>query len=191
MDVGKDWRVFLIQLAFAREYPMAYQVSSPGLATRNPILESILPSLLYIKMAALMDGALEEYIAANQLQPGKRYRADFNGRINFCSDSGFINNGADLHGVRTMRNDTAHKPLASVDWDELDRDIVHVHRALKQLGFVGERPEFRVEAERSAFRQSDEPGILGSRDYSVRVMHGDKKAAEFKWGETLHDDPAS
>jgi len=78
-----------------------------------------------------------------------------------------------------------------VSWDELDRDITQVHHTLQHLGLVGDRPEFRVAAERSAFRESDEPGILGHQDFAVRVMHGDKVAAEFTWSETLYDDTAS
>jgi len=81
VDVHKVWRVFLLQLAFAREYPAAYRLSS--LAVRNPVLESVLPSLLYVKMTAILDDALDEHLDSQSSGLPKGYRQDLNGRICF------------------------------------------------------------------------------------------------------------
>ena len=192
MDTRETWWVFLVQLEFARNYPVAYQLTSHGAAVRNPLLEAILPSLLHIKMTAILDEALGRYLESSKTALPADYRPDLNGRIGFCSDAGLVLNHQALQGVRKRRNKAAHETFSDVSWSQLDQDLGEVHTALQHLGLVGERPEFRVEAERSAFLlSSDEPGILGHRDCAVRVLRGEKVAGEHKWGETLHDDLAS
>jgi hypothetical protein len=190
VDTRKTWRVFLVQLEFARHYPVAYQLTSLGAAVRNPVLETVLPSLLHIKLMAILDDALAGYLDASSRRLPARYREDLNGRIGFCTDVGLILNGQALHGARDRRNGAAHEVFSSVSWGLLDQDLNEVHAALQHLGLVSKRPDFHVEAERSALRQSDEPGILGKRDYTVRVLEGANCAGEFTWSETLHDAPA-
>lgn len=184
------WRVFLIELEFARNYPIAYQLGQ-GLAVRNPVLEQVLPSLLHIKMSALLDDALDMYLTATTTALPKNYRSTLEGRISFLSDSGRITNGPALHEVRKRRNDLAHESFSSVSWLQLDQDLASVHAALQHLGIVGAKPRFEIKAERSAAQGSVEPGISLYFDYSVVVTEGGKTAAEFKWREKLHNDEAS
>ncbi|MDY0341769.1 MAG: hypothetical protein RBS17_11250 [Coriobacteriia bacterium] len=188
MEIRQLWRVFLVERALARDYQTPYQLSSMIPAARNPILESLLPSLLHVKLASILDAALEEYLDTNEHTLPKGYRNDLNGRICYCSDSGLIDNGDDLHEVRGLRNDIGHEPDAGASWDDLDRDVCRVHHTLHHLGFVGPLQNFRVHGERSAMVKADEPGVLGRQTYTIRVMDGDKRAAEWSWTNTLYDD---
>ena len=47
--VANDWRSFLMQAELVRNYQgVARAVSTSGLTAPNPLLENLLPSLLYI-----------------------------------------------------------------------------------------------------------------------------------------------
>lgn len=184
------WRQFLIELEFARNYPIAYQLEH-GTAVRNPVLESILPSLLHIKMAALLDEALDSHLNSTGTALPKGYRSNLDGRISFCSDSGLVPDGPGLHGIRQMRNALAHEASSSVSWSQLDQDLVVVHSALQHLGVVGQRPRFEMNAERSGAQESQEPGFLFHFDYAVTLLENGKTAAKFTWRESVHNDETS
>ena len=189
-DIRGAWRVFLIELELARNYPIAYQLSH-GPAVRNPVLEKILPSLLHIKMAALLDEALDAYLTSATTALPKTYRSTLDAQISFLSDSGRIQNGPALHAVRNRRNELAHETCSSVSWSQLDQDLPTVHATLQHLGVVGGRPRFEIKAERSAAQSSEEPGVIAYFDYSVTLAEGEKTTAEFRWRETLHNDEAN
>jgi hypothetical protein len=186
----RAWRNFLIELEFARDYPIAYQISG-GIAVRNPVLERILPSLLHIKMAALLDEALETYLYTRNLPLPKKYRSTLDGRISFFSDTGQIQNGLELQAMRRRRNDLAHQSSSSASWSQLEQDVEAVQCALLQLRLVADRPRFEMNAERSAARNSQEPGTLCYVDYCVSLIEGGKTAAEVTWRQTIHTDAAS
>jgi hypothetical protein len=189
-DVRQAWRLLLIESEFARNYRIAYQLDA-GAAARNPVLEKILPSLLHIKMAAVLDEALDTHLAATNISLPKTYRPTLEGRISFFHDSKQVSNGADLHAIRQRRNDLAHDTASSISWAQLDQDLAAVHATLQHLGFVGPRPHFEIKAERSAIQGSQEPGVAWYCDYSVSLLEGDKMAAEFRWRSRLHDDEAT
>ncbi len=188
-DIEKAWRLFQIESVFARNYGIAHQLDG-GVAARNPILKKILPSLLHIKLTAILDEALESQILAQNTTFPKGYRRTLEGCISFLHDSNQIKNGEELHDLRERRNETAHEISASIMWEQLDKDMTEVHKVLQHLNFVGERPNFEIKAERSAMQGSDEPGIAFYCDYSVRVIEGNKVAAEYTWRSSIHDDSA-
>jgi hypothetical protein len=189
-DIRDAWRTFLIELELARNYPIGYQINH-GTAVRNPVLEKILPSLLYIRMAAILDEALGVHLDLTSTALPKDYRSTLDGRISFCNDAGRIPNGAELHAIREKRNHLAHDASSAICWPDLDRDLAAVHITLRHLGLVGERPRFEIKAERSAARESGERGVLCYFDYSVSLVESGKAAAEFRWRETVHTDAAN
>src|SRR5262245_35813845 len=166
---GNTWRTFLIELEFARNYLMAYRPDQVA-AVRNPILETTLPSLLHIKMAALLDEALVSYLDSTGTVLPKSYHPTLDGRISFCRDSGRVPDGPGLHDMRLRRNAVAHESSSSVSWSQLDEDLTVVHSALQHVGMVGERPRFQVTAERSGVQESTDPGIAFHVNYAVRVV---------------------
>jgi hypothetical protein len=189
LSFANTWRTFLIEIEFARNYPLAYQLDG-GAAVRNPVLEKVLPSLLYVKMAALLNEAFESYLdAANTVLPNG-YRSTLDGRISFFSDRGRVPDGAALHAVRQRRNAIAHEVTSSVSWNELDLDLTVVHSALERLGLVGPRPHFEISAEKSEAKSSSDPGISLHFDYAMTVVENGKIAGKITWRENLHDDMA-
>lgn len=180
--------MFLVQLEFARHYPMAYSLSAGGgRPPNNPVLERLLPSLLHIKMMALLDEALEEYLTGKGQKLPSKYRDDLNGRISYFSDAGLVSNAPDLHVARKRRNGAAHELLSDVSWAEFDSDVDQVQAALDLLGLVPARPSFKVTAERSQMRESDDPTVFREQDFAVIVWQGEKKAGEFTWTERILD----
>lgn len=186
-NVHQAWRILLIESEFARNYPIAYQLDTRT-AVRNPVLEKILPSLLHIKMATVLDEALESRLTETDTSLPKNYRPTLEGRISFFHDSKQIANGADLHAIRQRRNNVAHDTSSTISWSQLDHDLATVHATLQHLGIIGPRPHFEVKAERSAMQGSQEPDVTGSFDYSIRLVEGDKTAADVKWRVTIHSD---
>ncbi len=185
--IYEGWRNFLIETAFAKDYKTPYVIESGGPVANNPVLDSLLPSLLIVKLASLVDEALSRYISQKNLSMPKKYRTDFNGKINFLRDSGHLKDAARLHKLRDSRNDLAHEPKGKATWDELETAVEVANEELQHLGFVGARPKFEMSAERVSV-DSVEPKYLMSFNYSVTLRSEGKKVAEFTWSKHLHRD---
>jgi hypothetical protein len=119
---GAWWR-FLIELQFARDYTVAASIEATGPTIRNPILETLLPSLLHIKAVAILDAALKEILSAKSLVVPKRYGGMLKGRIDFLADQGLLPESGDLHRIRDTRNDVAHEFDERIEWAELDHMV--------------------------------------------------------------------
>lgn len=185
--ICKGWRNFLIEAAFAKDYKTPYVIESSGPVVNNPILDSLLPSLLIVKLASLVDEALSEYISRKNLTMPKMYRTDFNGKIKFLGDNGHLKDAAGLHKLRNLRNDLTHEPRGKATWNELETAIEAADEELQYLEFVEPRPRFEVSAERVSVEPVD-PKYLMSFNYSVILKSEGKKVAEFTWSKHLHRD---
>ena len=192
MSVGSDqmrksWRNFLIEVTFAKNYKTPYIIESGGPVLNNLILENMLPALLLVKLASLVDEALEEYIAQKGLSMPKTYRDDFNGRINFLGDNSYLNDATRLHKLRKLRNELAHESTGKAAWADLDKAIDTADEELQHLGLVGVRPKFEISAERVTVEPAD-PKYLMTFNYSVTVKSEGRKVAELTWSKHLHQD---
>ena len=185
--IREGWRNFLIEAAFAKDYKTPYVIESGGPVANNPVLDTLLPSLLIVKLASLVDEALSECIARKGLAMPKTYRTDFNGKINFLRDGGQLKDAARLHKLREFRNELAHEPTGKANWKDLEAAIETANEALQHLGFVGPRPQFEMSAERVPSEPVD-PKYLMSFNYSVTLESEGKKVAEFTWSTHLHLD---
>src|SRR4051812_31592902 len=80
--VQQSWQKFLMDVELAKHYEevallsMALGVRSPA----NPLLEVLLPSLLYVRLGSVLDGALCAYIDNKGLN-SKSNTHTFNSRI--------------------------------------------------------------------------------------------------------------
>jgi len=62
-DFLKAWHRFLQELELAKNYHLPYALDNLfGATPRNPLLEKLLPSLLYIRLVSLLDDALNLYL---------------------------------------------------------------------------------------------------------------------------------
>lgn len=185
--IREGWRNFLIEAAFAKDYKTPYVIESGGPVANNPVLDTLLPSLLIVKLASLVDEALSECIARKGLTMPKTYRPDFNGKINFLTDCGHLKDATQLHKLRNFRNELSHESTGKANWKELETAIETANEALQHLGFVGARPQFEIYAERVPAEPLD-PNYLMSFNYSVTLKSEGKKVAEFTWSKHLHRD---
>ena len=79
------WQRFLQDLELSKHYPHVYMLSGSS-GVRNPLLENLLPSFLFVRLVSLLDEGLKSYIIAENL--GKTKRGDLHHRIEFLAEKG-------------------------------------------------------------------------------------------------------
>ena len=139
-----------------------------------------------MKLLTILDEALVSHIDARSLTMLKKYRNSLEGHISFLSDSGDLLNGTALHAARERRNAVAHEIREYIDWDTLASDVAEVEKTLQHLGVVGVRPQLDYFSERSGLKSSQEPGVLGVRQFRIGVGADGKPIYESSWEQKLH-----
>jgi hypothetical protein len=173
--IGELWLTFLVETEFAKNY-QRYDMAALSLA-RNPILESLLPSLLYLRLVSLLDESLASYMAANKLPK----RGTLGGKIELLNTKGLLANSAKLCSVKKMRNGLAHDATKSCAWAHLDTAINDVEAELQHLGLIGPRPVLEFYAVQEAARDSSDPAFSISQDYRCGVKKDGNKFHEYVW----------
>ena len=187
-NIADTWRRFLIEVELAKNYPRPYLLYMMR-THRNPLLEYLLPALLYIKMVSILDEAFVTHIDKHDMSMPKKYKNSLQGRIDFLTDNQILHNSKELHDIREKRNALAHETAKQVDWRELENDLNEVQTTLEQLKFTGTRPKYEFFAERSAMKDSTEPGVLATQDFNYGLKKDDRVIAEVSWTEkTLKDE---
>ena len=72
-SLERGWRAFLMDAELAKNYRMVSMLNGGHIPAPNPILENLLPSLLYVRLGALLDETFEDYIDTNGLVMAKSY----------------------------------------------------------------------------------------------------------------------
>ena len=172
------WHSFLQELVLCQHYHL---FNVPNLSPRNPVLDAMLSSLLHVKLVAILDEALIEYLEIKSLVvPKKSYGNSLYGRICFLGDNGALKSAGDLHAVRDRRNSVAHESQEHTDWVTLETDSRIVEGELQYLGFVGPRPDYEFFATRSLANTCD-PIYLGILDCSCGVKIADEPVLTIGW----------
>ena len=184
IDVPSSWERFLLELELARNYFRPYLLFGGGTA-RNPLLDSLLPTLLYVRMAELLDDAFEVHLQNADLRVPKKFGNSFNGRIEFLEERGVLKDPGEVCRIKDRRNELAHEGNKQATWEEVDADLLFVENELQHLEFVGRRPSFEYFGERLAFRESSEPDASAERDFRVGLKSEGDVVAEFGWTERL------
>jgi hypothetical protein len=177
-EILKGWHRLLQEVELAKNCHRPYLLNGFGSTFRNPLLDFLLPSLLYIKMVAIFDEALTFLIDDRSLTMPKKYKKSLYGRLEFLNDQGIILKYSALHDVRDSRNLLAHEASGTVNWVKLDTDLQTVEAELQHLGFVGERPAYKYFGERSAMRACDEPGVAFAQDFRFGIKCSDQVTME-------------
>ena len=84
------------------------------------------------------------------------------------------------------RNDLAHEPGKSVDWQEFHHVADVVEQELQHLGLVGEATPYKFFAERSGIRDSESPDVAFERDYAFGLKSGDEWVIRYGWVEQVY-----
>ena len=188
-DIPKAWNRFLQEVELAKHYHSPYILIGFGDTFRNPLLDDLLPSLLYVKMVAILDEALVIFIRDKGLTVPKKYQKSLHGRIEYLKDQAEIASYTALHDVRDLRNLLAHEISENTTWDNLSTDLDTVESELQHLGIVGDRPDYRYFGERSAMRNCDEPGVICAQDFRFGIKSDDRIALEFSFTRKTYNDP--
>ncbi|WP_090698133.1 hypothetical protein [Nitrosomonas aestuarii] len=152
------------------------------------MLEQLLPTLLCIKGASILDDSLSVWLNQNGHVLKKPYRNDFNGRICYIGDSVLYENFDELHAIRKERNAYADDPGVKSSWDELEVDIKSIEACLVAFGLVVKTKNLEYFAERSAVQESDDSKIAFTRRFSYGVKEDGKLALEIAWNQnTLNE----
>lgn len=186
-DMQQAWNRFLQEVELARNYHMPYTLNGFGGTFRNPLLDYLLPSLLYVKMVAILDEALSFYMSNRSLKLPKKYKKSLHGRIEYLNDQSLISNYTSLHDVRDLRNLLAHEGSETTTWDNLNGDLDTVENELQHLGFVGDRPSYEYFGERSAMRECDEPGVAFAQDFRFGIKCNDRVTMDFSFTRKTHN----
>jgi len=187
MNVAESWHEFLINVAYAKDYQVYFLVAGGvgGLPPKNPILEQILPSLLFVKSLTILDAGLEEVLVARHVSlRAMGYRDDLNGRIKAAGDLGIIPDSELLHDARRARNDVAHEFSNISTWGELETAISNIQEALAAMGLVGPRPNYKVaggKTRASAEELTDPKAIFGLKCHVSVLDEAGKEWGEIKW----------
>lgn len=187
LQIPELWHRFLLDWEVAKNYHKPYELNGLGGGTfRNPILDYLLPSLLYVKLVAILDEAIKDYLKQKGLKPPKQYKKDLNGRLEFLKDQGIITTAPSLHGIRNVRNVLAHEATGTTDWNDLTSAIATIESTLQHLGTVGPRRHYAYFGERSAVHDSTELGILCEQDFRFGVKCNGKPAMDWSFTRRTH-----
>ena len=181
------WRRFRLETETARNYPSSYALYV-GQTHRDILLEQLLPTLLYIKGACILDDSLSVWLSENGHVLKKAYRNDFNGRICYIHDNSLYENSDELHAIRKKRNSYAHEPGVISNWEELEIDINSIEACLVTFGLVVETKNLEYFAEPSAVQKSDDPKIAFTRRFSYGVKEDGKLALEIAWNKNTSNE---
>lgn len=190
-DIQEVWNRYLQEVELASNYHMPYALDGFGTTFRNPLLDFLLPSLLYVKLASILDQALVSYMGIYGLKlPVEGFNKSLEGRLTFLNDQNLIHNYLDLDRIRKNRNGLAHQSSAVSGWTQLKEDLDIVEEELRQLGVVDERPEYQYFGERSKMRAGNQPGVDHERDFRFGVKRGDKVVMQFSFIQQILADDA-
>jgi hypothetical protein len=136
-DYRTPWKRLLQEVELARNYHWPYALIGVGRTFRNPIIEAMLPSLLFVRLVSLFDEALTDYLENQTIHWPPKTKQDLNGRIALLDGAGRLLNAASLHVLRKRRNLLAHngnpKP---VTWDELSDALKTIGGELLNLNVI-------------------------------------------------------
>ncbi len=148
------------------------------------------PSLLYIKLVALFDEAVDYFITIQNLPISQQQNRGLDGRLSFLSQRGYLQynkqTGDPLYDIKQKRNDLAHKPTDSAAWrtqqaslPDLEQAIDVIETVLQNLGLVGQRPHYEGYSESGGEAATpSKADVYMTRRYSMGVKENGKKIVE-------------
>lgn len=185
-DLQESWRIFLLEWKLACYYHYPPALNGIGsVPTKNPLLEAILPTLLFLRLVSLTDEAFKHVIEDRGLSY-TGFRRDFNGRIHILDNHNLLRAPAAIHDIRQRRNIFAHQTGEFASWGELEQAVTCVEAEISSLLGLSPRPELEYFGERSKMNDSPDPNLIGERTFRFGVKSDGKVALEFSWKQYLH-----
>lgn len=182
-DVRKSWERLHQEALLATNYhlaPRRTEIQSNQIP--NPVLDRLLPSVLFLRIVSIFDEALEFYIDDRNIQWPSNKRRDLCNRINVLGDSGILKDKRECHRIRERRNELAHEADKFVQRNDLYSCLDVVELELKNLGLVGERPKYAWFATVTPFTDPS-AGRLVTYSYGLKAISG-LAVMDVTWTET-------
>jgi hypothetical protein len=192
----KKWNRLQQDSELARHYHEVYTLDG-AMVARNPLLDELLASFVFMRLLSLLDDALEEVAASDPaiVFPKKKpvAKQDLFDKIDALAAAGRLTDrqAKDLHGMRKWRNDIAHEPHPTfLDWRLLDKAFEICEAVLRHLGLATPRPKYEFFAERSAAEASDDPKVLTQFRYQVGLKENGVPEITLNWTSKILRDEA-
>jgi hypothetical protein len=187
-DTSKQWKVFIINYSLARDYNGPQMLASLTIGAPNPLLNELLPTLLFINMLSILDAALTEYANSGTISIPASKNKGLDGRLKFFSQKGLLRDYQNLDELRKIRNALVHEVGKRTDWAVLGNGIKVVEEELIHLGMAEKSREYEPYGERKTDNNPTNPRILFSHNYVYGLKEKDsgKKVCEFRWRVDYH-----
>ncbi len=175
------WRKLLQEIVLAKNYPGFYLMIgvAPTTLIQHPILEQLLPTLLFVNLVSLFDEALQAHLDSST--PRNKLRT-LEKRIDHFSAAGLFVGPTDaLHSLRHRRNVLAHETGASATWAEVDAGVAVVGRELANLHAISAevREPYVWFAEKSGLEESSDPIALFEERYDFGLNQENRPVLRF------------
>ena len=176
MATDRDWRNLLIDTALAKNY---YWLLGEHRSPRLPAVESIVVSGLLIRSVSLLDDAVEQYIAAQNILVPDRSPKLFH-RLRALHTAQLLLDFADIDAWRERRNDVGHEVTDTYSWEELHSCHSAICRELQHLNIVHEFPVLEVNKTVEVVSPSS-PEVALEQQIRVVVSENGVVAHEISW----------
>lgn len=181
--IRKSWERFHQEALLATNYHMAprrTEIQSNQIP--NPVLDRLLPSVLFLRIVSILDEALEFCIDDRNIQWPHEKKRDLYNRINVLGDCGILRDRGKCHCIRERRNELAHEAGKFAQWSELYDCLDVAELELKNLGLVGDRPKYAWFATVTPFTDPS-GGRLVTYSYGLKAISG-LAVMDVTWTET-------
>jgi hypothetical protein len=187
-SIKDDWQTLLQELALAADYHLAYEVSGSPVS-RNPVLDQLLPSFGYLRLASFADEALAGLIdnrglaCTHESTKGKKTHSKgdlFNRTECLLAHRVLTDKQAEvLHRIRNRRKPLAHEAQPEAPtWQELGTAIVDVESVLAAHGLVESGVRY------TAVATQHQAGFVegkNSQQFTLAACTGGKAVREISW----------
>lgn len=179
-DLSHEWDLFTQDVELARNW--MYADARGSSRAPNPVLDMILPSLLYIEAVSLLDAGLGEWM----VQAGEALRSGvLHAKLSLAKDRGILKCFEELDRIRLRRNDLGHQRQRRVTWAELDTDRAIIQGELVNLNLIVPPPDYAFVSTSGRFDSSTDPDALMEAQCSFGLKVNGELAICYEWVEKV------
>jgi hypothetical protein len=181
-DIQSKWNRLLQVMLICKNHKFIQSISSINSSmSPNPVIECVLPSLLFIQFMSLFEEAAIKKI---QLEGWKlQKKENLYNLIEFLSLNDSILDYSIVDSIRVIRNDVAHN-LRFIDWSYLSDTVDIIEKELQNWRLIGNRPNYQVFANRSQAKILETEDFTISFDYEFGILLSDEKVFTCSWTTT-------
>lgn len=181
MSVREAWHVLMIRKTLMTDGGVSFDFGV-NFNLKTPMLQDSIASLLYVELVTLLDEAFEERMPAADYRRAGRVK----NRIEMLGKAGDLIAPDQLLAVNRRRNEIGHELEKGATVAELNAAVEIVRAQLLAWSLIADR-KYELRAERSAARDSNEPGVAFEQDTTLEVVAGGKVYANLSQTTRFHN----